>query len=139
MREPTYIVGTVLLGVAASLAMACGGSSQHQIQSINISPATAEAATVQFVAAGAYTTPPMKVSPLQATWGVVDQSGGQTTNVSINATGLARCSSGVPGVYTVGAWVPLSGSPPKGSCNVVSPFGNSPCDSVLGMAQLTCP
>ncbi|MFZ0762162.1 MAG: hypothetical protein WAM69_19610 [Candidatus Sulfotelmatobacter sp.] len=141
----------VSLGLAAALTLACGDNaqsqtqdSQHQIISLSISPSFADAqdypnGQVPFVAAGTYATSPVLVTSLPATWVVIDQDGDRSTDVSINANGLAQCTSGSPGVYTIGAWVTLFPGPPKAVCNVVGPFGNPCGDSVLGTAQLTCP
>jgi hypothetical protein len=146
MPRHGFLLWIVLLGVVASTTSACGGPAnpQHQILSLAVSPITADAQNypngeVPFTATGTYTSPPTTVTPLAATWVVVDQSGGQTTNVSITTNGLAQCVTGAPGVYSVGAWVTLFPGPPKVLCNVATPFGNPCGDSVLGIAQLTCP
>jgi hypothetical protein len=155
MPRHGYLFWTFFLGLAASLALACGGNPgnktpgmpgippdsnpQHQIVSLSVSPSSADASQVQFLATGTYSSPPVTVGPLQANWVVIQPSGGQATEVSINANGFAQCAAGASGIYSVGAWVTLFPGPPAGLCNVVSPFGNPCGDSVLGTAQLTCP
>jgi hypothetical protein len=140
----------VLLTLAGVLALACGSSSvtgalpQHQIVSLSVAPAVADAqdypdGNVPFIATGTYETPPITVSPVQANWVVVDPLGGKATDVSISGGGVAHCGSGAVGTFMVGAWVLLFPGPPKAVCNVVTVFGNPCGDSALGIAQLTCP
>jgi hypothetical protein len=136
------LLGLVAIGCGHSLLG--GAISSHQIVALTISPATADAKNypggqVPFVATGTYKTPPITVSPLPANWGVIDQGGEQTTEVSITANGLVQCGSEAAGSYTVGAWVLLFATPPPVSCNVATPFGNPCGDSILATAQLTCP
>jgi hypothetical protein len=145
MSRYGYLPGILLLTLAASLALACGASnnSQRQIESITVSPASADAqdypsGQVPFVATGAFTLAPTSVTPLQATWAAVGPDG-LTTDVTVTSNGLAQCASGASGTYTVGAWIVLLGHPPTPICNVISPFGNPCGDSVIGTAQLTCP
>jgi hypothetical protein len=138
MPRHGYLLWIVLLVLAASITLACGSNPQRQIESLTVSPSSADAPQVQFTATGTYTRPPVTVSPLQANWVVVDVTGHQATEVSISTSGLAQCASGASGVYTVGAWVTLLG-PPGAMCEVLTPFGNPCGDSVIGFAQLTCP
>jgi hypothetical protein len=140
MSRYGFFLWIVFLCLAASITLACGAgfNPQREIEYLSVSPTTAEGPEAQFTATGTFTMPPVTVTPLPATWAVVDVTGHQTTDVSISTSGLAQCNSGASGVYTVGAWVVLL-VPPKGVCNIVSPFGNPCGDSVLGTAQLTCP
>ncbi len=148
MARTGHLVGLIFLELGAAIGLACGSSnpnenSQRQALSVSVTPATASAPAngrVQFTATGTYNTAPTVVNPLQATWVVLGPSNAPTTEVTINTNGLAQCSSAASGSYTVGAWVvQYSGNPPTPICNVISPFGNPCGDSVLGMAQLTCP
>jgi hypothetical protein len=140
----------VLLGMAGAFALACGSSSftgaipQHQIVSLSVTPAVADArdypdGEVSFVATGTYESPPTTVSPLQAHRVVVDPLGGHPMDVSISNNGVTHCGAGALGTFMVGAWVLLFPGPPKAICNVVTVFGNPCGDSALGIAQLTCP
>ena len=141
MSRHGYFGRIVLLGVAASITLACSNIPQRQALSVSVSPSTATAPTdgqVQFTATGTYNLAPTTVTPLQANW-VVVQNDEQTEAATINANGLAQCTSGASGAFTVGAWVVQFSKPPNAVCNVVSPFGNPCGDSVLGTAQLTCP
>jgi hypothetical protein len=145
MSRYGYLLWVVLLGIVASITLACGVGSfpQRQIVSLTVSPPSADAQNypngqVQFTATGTFTAPPVTVTPLQSTWVAVGIDG-PTTDVTISPNGLAQCASGASGVYSVGAWVALLGRPPGALCNIVSPFGNPCGDSVLGTAQLTCP
>ena len=138
MTRHGYLLWIAVLYLAASITLACGTNAQRQIVSLSMSPSTAQGPQVQFNATGTYTASPVTVTPLQATWVVVNDTGSRTTEVSINTNGLAQCNSGASGVYTVGAWVVLLG-PPKAVCSVLTAFGNPCGDSVIGFAQLTCP
>jgi hypothetical protein len=131
-----------LFGLAAAGAaiLSCGSSAQHQLQSITLSPASADAqqypdGQVQFVVTGYYNTAPLTVSPLAATWGACYQSS-PTTEISINSTGGAQCGVGAVGTYLIWANDPL---PDTGvySCPSTNACGQG-C-VVSATAQLTCP
>jgi hypothetical protein len=130
-----------LLVLAAAMALACGSSAGHKLQSVTISPAIADAQNypgglVQFTATGTYTAPPSPVTPLAATWGACDQAGNGTSEISVSANGLAQCARGAAGTYTVWAFdlnVSVGGS----TCNVMTACGGG-CGRVTGTAQLTC-
>jgi hypothetical protein len=104
MSRHGHILSATLLCVAASIAIACGGSTpQREIQSISISPSTADAqdypnGQVQFVATGAYNLAPITVTPLTANWAV--NNSGLAVPVSITTDGLAQCMAGASGVYS---------------------------------------
>ena len=144
------IISTFLLGLAASIALACGGTSR-KIQTVTVSPATADASNfpggkVQFTATGSYNQSPLTVTPLQANWGVaseqtingVEQLGLVNGAVTIDANGVAQCSAGTSGKFSVAAWVnlPYSGPPPPCPINF---YANMSCPVVSGTATLTCP
>jgi hypothetical protein len=131
-----------LFGLAAAGAaiLSCGSRAQHQLQSITLSPANADAqqypdGQVQFVVTGYYNTAPLTVAPLPATWGACYQSS-PTTEISINSTGGAQCGVGAVGTYLIWANDPL---PDTGvySCPSTNACGQG-C-VVSATAQLTCP
>jgi hypothetical protein len=141
MHGRKYLAASLFLGIAASITLACGSSSPHDLQSISVSPSSADAQNfpngqVQFTAAGAYNTPPMTVTLTDATWGAAFQ-GGSTTAVTVDASGVAQCAPGAAGVYDVGAWDVMHTNGP--TCTATGPFGEPACNAVLGTAQLTCP
>jgi hypothetical protein len=128
-----------LAGAGAAI-LSCGSSAQHQLQSITLSPATADAqqypdGQVQFVVTGYYNTAPLTVAPLPATWGACYQSS-PTTEISINSTGGAQCGVGAVGTYVIWANDPL---PDTGvySCPSTNACGQGCVFSAT--AQLTCP
>jgi len=117
--------------LAASFALSCGASSHGpgQLQSITVTPATADAQEAQFTATGIYVHPSYTVTPQPATWGACYQ-GAPTTDVSVTTGGMAECASGATGSYTIFAF---DGT----NCNVISACGGG-C-TIVGTAQLTCP
>jgi hypothetical protein len=125
-----------LLLVAAAITLACGSSSPstRQLQTVTISPASADG-QAQFSATGDYTKPPSPVSPLTVTWGACYQNV-PTTEVTVSSAGFAQCAAGAStGTYTVWAY----GSNAQGAvCNAITACGGG-CGRVTGTAQLTCP
>jgi hypothetical protein len=128
-----------LAGAGAAI-LSCGSSSQHQLQSISLSPASADAkqyadGQVQFVVTGYYNTAPLTVAPIPAKWGACFQSS-STTDISINSTGVAQCGTGAVGTYVIWANDPL---PDSGvySCPATNACGQGCVLSAT--AQLTCP
>jgi len=145
MSRHGFFVWIVSPGLVACIMLGCGS---RQIQSLTVSPASADAQNypggkVPFVATGHYNMGPTTVTPLQANWSVLSEqvlNGVKTllptTDVSVDTNGVAQCAAGASGTYAVGAWVETN---PSGAvCQVIGPFG-APCNSVLGTAQLTCP
>lgn len=131
-----------LLVLAAAITLACG-SSPHLLQSISVSPSTADAQSypnglVPFTATGVFNSNPNMVTPLHATWGacVKTANSEQPTNaVTVSSTGVAQCVAGNNGTYTVWA----SGSNPgTATCMAISPCGDI-CSGITGYAQITCP
>lgn len=118
--------------VIAAITLACGSSGPRTLQTISITPATGEG-EAQFAAIGYYNHQPSPVSPITATWGACAQ-GEPTSSVSISGNGLAQCSSGASGTFTIFAYE----NPTGAMCNVVSACG-SPCGSISSTAKLTCP
>lgn len=129
-----------LLVVAAAISLACGSSAGRMLQSVTLSPATADAQNypdgqVQFTATGNYSTAPSPVTPLSASWGACDQGGNSTESVSVSTSGLAQCATGALGTYTVWAF---DVNPGTATCNVIGACGGG-CGRITGSAQLTCP
>ena len=142
MSRYAFFLWIAFLGFAAYITLACGSSSQHQLQSITITPVIADAQSypngqVQFVASGHYPTAPTTVTPLSATWGVCYQFA-PTTAISVSSQGLAQCAGGPAGTYTVWANDPL----PAGGSGVYSCPAATACGggcTLEATAQLTCP
>jgi hypothetical protein len=136
--EPCFFL--LLLVLAASITLACGSSASRTLQTVTISPASADAQSypaglVPFTATGAYTAPPSPVTPLTATWGTCTQAGNGTSEISVSANGVAQCASGAVGTFTVWAFdLNATGA----TCNVITACGGG-CGRVTGTAQLTCP
>ena len=131
------------LAVATSFALSCGtntsSTSIHQLESITLTPATANAADypngqVPFSATGNYNMAPYTVTPLTAGWGAC-YNGGVTTAITVTQEGVAQCAPGaVAGTYTVWADDPPFGNAPV--CNAITACGGG-C-LIAGTAQLTC-
>lgn len=134
-----------LLMSVAALTLACGSS--HIPQSVTVSPATADASDfpngqVQFTATALYNTKPSPVTPATATWGACTQSA-PTNLVTVSNTGVAQCTSGASGTYTISAFVAnpsiKSCIPPLEAGGVPSFSCGYACNGVVGHAQITCP
>ncbi len=140
MERLRFTLSLLTLVLASLFALSCGASSQGQdpLQSITLSPATADAqdypnGEVQFTATGNYIDPSRTVTPLSAGWGTCYQNA-STNEVSVTAGGLAKCASGAVGTYTVWANDPPN---PNVGCLAMTACGGG-C-FVAGTAQLTCP
>jgi len=136
MRNYGLLVSCFLLVLVAAIALACG-SSPRTLQSVSLSPATADAQgiPVQFTATGYYNNPPSPVKSLAVTWGACYQ-GQATTAVTVSTSGLARCGIGAVGTYTVWAFAPTG----VRACPALSTnCGGTPVCTITGTAQLTCP
>jgi hypothetical protein len=149
MSSHRFIVGSILLAFAACLALACGSSSR-KLQSITVSPASADAQNypngkVPFVATGYYNSSPTTVSALQADWGaVLFQSENGTmvpTNgaVLVDTNGVAHCGPNASGTYSIAASVQLPYSGPAPPCPAPMYSNMAWCPNVVGTALLTCP
>lgn len=141
MSRYTFLLWIFTLVVAGWITLACG-NSPRRIQSITVSPATAQAQSypngqVPFVATGYYNSAPMTVTPLQANWGAAAGTLPANGAVTVDSNGMAQCAAGVSGTYSIGAWVnlPVNGTPPCPSFA----YGAASCNHVLGTAKLTCP
>jgi len=125
-RIKLLLAATLLTGVEL-LMDGCGGSNRV-IQSVTVTPATADAQNfpngqVQFTASGNYSQPPSPVALSQANWSLSE--GGIAT---LSGTGLTQCILGASGVVTVKAGV-------SGPCNGT----NCTAIQIVGSAQLSCP
>jgi hypothetical protein len=132
MKELRFMLSFIALILAASFALSCGasqGQGQGQLQSITLSPATADAQEAQFTATGIYVHPFHTVTPQPAYW-VACQQNAPTSDVSVTTKGLAQCANGATGTYTVFAF-------DSTNCNVINACGGG-C-TIAGTAQLTCP
>ncbi|MGA8441486.1 MAG: hypothetical protein WB762_34805 [Candidatus Sulfotelmatobacter sp.] len=121
--------------LAAIITLACGSATSPTriLQTVNISPPSAEG-QVQFTALGFYEPPYPAPVVLTATWGACYQNA-PTTEVTVSSAGFAQCSVGGSGTYTV------FGSAPSGArvCpDTLTLCGGGGCQ-VAATAQLTCP
>jgi hypothetical protein len=125
--------------VAAAITLACGSSTSRTLQSVAVTPATATAQSgqFQFTATGYYNRSPAQVTPLTATWGACLQQT-PTTDVTVSTAGLAQCTSGASGTYTIWAFDTNPLAPGTANCNAMTACGGG-CGRVTGTAQLTCP
>lgn len=137
-----YALSVFLLFVlAVAMTLACG-SSPRALQSVSLSPATADAqgAPVQFTAIGYFNDQPSPAKLVSANWGACYQNQ-QTTVVTVSSSGLAQCAAGAVGTYTVWAWAESA----AGSCGgnngegPANPCGGASQCQPTGTAQLTCP
>jgi len=145
------VVSLSLLGAAASLACGTSRSDAHLIQSLTVSPTSADAQNypggkIPFAATGHYNTAPMTVSPLKANWNPYAEQiwNGSVTYVpangaiSVDSSGVAQCAATASGTYAVLAWT-IQDPNLSGGCGSMNSFGEPGCNVVQGMAQLTCP
>lgn len=135
-RFACMLAGLLILGELALLG--CGSS--RQLQSITVSPATADAkdfpnGQVPFAATGLFSKPPSP-SPLTSKdvqWCVGSSSGTCAGNIipgaTVDSNGVAQCG----GVFTGTAFV-LAGT--EGS--VMNPDSGQQF-KIFGSAQITCP
>jgi hypothetical protein len=125
----------LILTTLAALTLACGSSSQRTLESVSLSPQQAifNGSPVQFTATGSYNTSPISVSPLAVAWGACEGTSA-TTEVTVSTSGLAACTSGASGTFTVWGY----GSNAMGAtCNAITACGGG-CGRVTGTATLTC-
>jgi hypothetical protein len=149
MSRFVFSMWILLVVSAAWITLACGSHNPRPLQSITLSPASADAkdytdGKVPFVATGHYNSAPAAVTPLQANWAAVSDAndfsifGPVTSAVSIDQTGVAYCTVGAAGTYAVVAW-DLQNPAPNVVCQSQSDFGEPGCNTVQASAQLTCP
>lgn len=139
MRKYGLSVSFVAI-LALAFALACG-SSPRILQSVSLSPPTADAQgnPVQFTATGYFNEQPSTSKLPDANWGACYQNQ-RTTAVSVTPGGLAHCAAGAVGTYTVWAVAQRGGD----SCGAAGSVPANPCGGagecqVTGTAQLTCP
>jgi hypothetical protein len=138
-----------LFVLAAAITLACGShttpisqacsstpsATNSEIpQSVTVCPAVADAKNypdgqIQFAAIGAFDMGPSPALPKPVLWGVCQQNQ-PTAGITVSTNGVAQCTPGASGTYTVWA----TGGPIV--CNVVSPCGAC---GPTGSAQMTCP
>ncbi len=106
----------VSLASAAWMLLACGASDPRPLQSITVSPASADAQDypgdkAPFVASGHYNSTPTTVTPLQANWAAVSEQlvNGILTSVPSPApfrliTPELHSAAAASGTYAVIAW-----------------------------------
>jgi hypothetical protein len=137
------ILSSLGLLLLAALGLYCNPIPAHRLQSITLAPASADASSypkgeVQFVATGHYDIAPVTVTPLLASWGTCTQQFAATTAVSITQNGLAQCTSGAVGTYTVWVNDPITELPGQVyNCPAQNACGGG-C-VIQANAQLTCP
>ena len=119
---------TLLVAGLSLVATGCGNGNPRVLQSISVSPASADAqnfpnAQVQFTAVGTYSQPPSPSPTTASSWSLADPA-----MATINQSGVAQCNSGASGVTTIAATAP-------------APCHGTGCTAVqlVGTAQLTCP
>ena len=138
MRTSTCGPICALLFVTSLLTAGCGSS--RQLQSVALSPATANAhdfanGQVPFSATGTFSKPPspQRLTGSDITWCVGSSAGHCAGNINLGATvdsnGVAKCVPNFSGVATI-----LAGK----ATPSINPDGESTL-SVFGKAQLTCP
>jgi hypothetical protein len=130
---------TFMILLATVLSLGCGNSSR-QLQSVTVSPATADAkmfpgGKVSFTAIGTFSRPPSP-TPLTSsdvTWCAGDSTGQCDGNIApsviIDQNGMAQCSSNFVGIANILAGVPDTATTP----DVGVPL------EFFGSATLTCP
>jgi hypothetical protein len=136
-KASLFLAITVVLLTVAS----CGGNSMmtmsaRQLQSITVSPASADAKNsggmVQFTAMGSFNMDPMTATtPVRWSLGNPFSLQPVPAGVSIDMNGLAQCS-GFNGTITIEATAPMDPNMPLSKMTMTTM-------NVSGVAQLTCP
>ncbi len=139
--SPAKILLSAALLYICLMANSCGSSSTPQLQSIMITPNSANApsnGSVQFAATGVYSNGSQKPLPSSSvSWCASASPGvciGNTAKpgVTVSATGLAQCEAG-----SVGTWTIDVNSPPTSESS--QPGGEVGEPITFGSATLTCP
>jgi hypothetical protein len=131
---------SMLAGLLWLLALSACGSGR-QLQSVNITPATADAQSfsngqVQFVAMGTFTNPPSRevLTSKDISWCVGSSNGACIGNeipgANLDQNGVAQCNPGFTGIATI-----LAGTQ---SSAMMNPDTGSQL-KIFGSAKLTCP
>jgi hypothetical protein len=123
----------------ATILTACGSAVPRTLQTVSISPATADARTfprgeVQFAATAYYNKSPMQVAPISASWGACDQNH-PTPDITVSPAGVAQCSASAQGTYLIWAFAPDGANM---SCTPTAACAGG-CSRMTGTALLTCP
>jgi len=135
-----YRPGTCLSLFLATSFIALGCGTSRQLQSVNLSPATADAQNfpnneVQFSATGMFSKPPSPqlLSSQDVFWCVGSSTGTCVGFINPGATidqnGLAKCVLGFAGTSTILAGKATPAMNPDTGAQM----------TVFGAAQLTCP
>ena len=102
-----YGLSVLLLAILAIAITSACGSSPRMLQSVSLSPTTADAqgSPVQFTATGYFNQQPSPEKLTAPAWGACNPNHPYppTTAVSVSADGLAQCATGAVGTYTVWA------------------------------------
>jgi hypothetical protein len=121
------LLTTVHLIGMSLFASGCGNGSPRLLQSISVSPASADAQSfpsgqVQFTVLGTYSQPPSPSPTTASQWLLVGPN-----IATISQSGVAQCTSGASGVVTVKAFTP-------------APCSGTGCTAAMlsGTAQLSC-
>jgi hypothetical protein len=138
MNRIDLLVSVAALCLIIPTSTGCG-STNRQLQSIAVTPATADAqdfsgGIVQFSAVGNYSgSSPAQGSISAIQWCASPGPGTcvSQNGVTISQTGLAQCDAGSSGTWTINA-----DSPPT---QASQPGGEIGSNIVVGSATLTCP
>jgi hypothetical protein len=138
MSKPGLILSYAKLFLVAFFLLACGGSSR-QLQSLSISPATADAQNfpngqVQFTAMGTFNGS-SQASAISALWWTTAPWTYPPTPaiISLSGTGLAQCFPLAPaGTYTIYAVAPVDPSVTVSQMTMTT-------RQLVTTAQVTCP
>jgi len=131
MRNSGPLFLLAVLIVLPIYMLGCGGSNR-QLQSVTISPSTANSAT-QFTATGSYSDG-SQVTPLPALWFTIRPWYNAANPVQffiLDGNGDASCN-GNGGTFAVVATAPIDPSFPLSQMSSTTP-------QVVGTAQFTCP
>ena len=139
-KSPAFASQTFLILIFFGLGIAgCGGSSSRQLQSLTITPASADAQAfpggkVQFTAAGTFNMAPTTVMSPSVMWSIGTPFSPPPVNMpaaSVDANGLAQCN-GFVGNVIVEATAPTEPEIPLAQMTSMT-------TTVSGTAQMTCP
>jgi hypothetical protein len=139
MRTPGPLLSCIAVPLIALFLLSCGSGNHGPLQSITISPATADAQNfangqVKFTATGTYTDG-TKASPLPVLWWGPDPPWYNPPpgpiSAFVDSNGVAACFTFI-GSYTVSATAPVDPHFPLSKMTAAA-------SQVVGTAQLSCP
>jgi hypothetical protein len=136
MTAFSRLVGTLAL-TSFGILLGCG-SNPRQITSLTLNPAVADfqsypSGQVQYSATANYNQSP-STEPIQpALWAIKSPQNVQGT-ATISQIGVAQCSAGATGNFTVIAWAIADPKIPQTNQNLMSAK-----KAAVGLAQLNCP